>query len=486
MGSEPASGYNTPIPKKVTTPDLVETRIGTLQFRDGIPSPETAASLFDHLDFLRGVEAFLSCVPATSLEAMHQGMREVGIDACHKIAMADQLLDSNPLFLTGNTDTVYASAILDLERDGPTVVEIPAGCGPGTVNDAWFRFVVDMGAPGPDRGAGGSYLIVPRGYDGEVPDGYFVAESPSRINWLILRGFLVDGKPDHAAAMFRDGLRVYPLAAADARPAMEFKSMSGLPFNTVHANDFEFYEELAAVITREPIDVIDAETRGLLAAIGIHKDRPFDPDDRMRAILVEAAAVGNATARAIAFSNRDPEAFLYPDRKWMTGFIGGDYRWLRDDGRGGRHLDARTLFFYIATVNTPAMAWEMVGVGSQYALATVDAAGQAFDGSATYRLRLPAGVPVKDFWSVVAYDPQTRSELQTGQPFPGRNSQRDDLRLSDDDAVDIWFGPNAPDGAENNWIQTVPGKGWFILLRLYGPLEAWFDKTWRPGDVERT
>jgi hypothetical protein len=485
MGAERAPGYNTTIPEKITTRDRVDTRLGTLEFHDGIPSRATAAMLWDHLDFLRGVEAFLSCVPAASLEAMHMGMRDLGLDACHKVAMADGLLDSNPLFLTGNTDTVYASAILDLERDGPTVVEIPPGCGPGTVNDAWFRFVIDMGAPGPDRGAGGSYLIVPPGYDGEVPAGSFVAESPSYVNWLILRGFLVDGKPDAAAAMFRDGLRIYPLAAADAPPAMEFTTMSGVPFNTIHANDVEFYDELAAVIAREPIDVVDAETRGLLAAIGIHKDTPFEPDERMRAILVDAVAVGNATARAIAFRSRDPEASIYPDRKWTTGFVGGDYRWLREDGRGGRHLDARTLFFYIATVNTPAMAWEMVGVGSQYAAAMVDAAGDAFDGGVRYRLRLPAGVPAKDFWSVVAYDPQTRSELQTGQPFPSRNSERDELRYNDDGSVDIWFGPDAPRGDENNWIQTVPGKGWFILLRLYGPLEPWFDKSWRPSDIER-
>jgi hypothetical protein len=485
MGSEPPPGYNTPIPTSITTPARVETRIGTLEFDDGMPLPDTAARLFDHLDFVRGVEAFLSCIPAASLESMHLGMRAMGIDACHKIALADDLLDSNPLFLTGNTDTVYASGILDLERDGPTVVEIPPECGPGTVNDAWFRFVVDMGAPGPDRGAGGSYLIVPTGYDGEVPDGYFVAESPSRINWLILRGFLVDGTPDAATAMFRDGLRVYPLAAKDDPPAMEFTRLSRVPVNTIHANDVEFYDEVAGVIAREPIDVIDAETRGLLASIGIHKDRPFAPDERMRAILVEAAAVGNATARALAFRSRDPETYLYPDRTWITAFVGGDYRWLRDDGRGGRHLDARTLFFYIATVNTPAMAWEMVGVGSQYAAAMVDASGHALDGGARYRLRLPAGVPAKDFWSVVTYDPQTRSELQTGQPFPSRNNQRDELRVNDDGSVDIWFGPEAPEGFEQNWIQTVPGKGWFTILRLYGPLEPWFDKTWRPGDVER-
>jgi len=151
------AGYNTSIPVKITTPDRVETRIGTLDFSDGFPTEATAELVYDHLDFLRGVEAFLCAVPAASLEAMRAGSEGSGLTACNRVAIADELLGSGPLFLTGNTDTVYASAILDLERDGPTVVEIPAGCGPGTVNDAWFRFVIDMGKPGPDRGAGGTY-----------------------------------------------------------------------------------------------------------------------------------------------------------------------------------------------------------------------------------------------------------------------------------------------------------------------------------------
>ena len=144
-------GYKTPIPSKIMTPERVETRLGTFEFQDGLPSAETAARLFDNLDFLRGVEVFLQCVPAASLEAMRAGLVEIGCDACNKVAIADRLADSNLLFLTGNTDTVYALANLDLDHDGPTVVEIPPGCGPGTVNDAWFRFVVDMGAPGPDQ-----------------------------------------------------------------------------------------------------------------------------------------------------------------------------------------------------------------------------------------------------------------------------------------------------------------------------------------------
>lgn len=478
------AGYNTPVPAKILTPDRVETRIGTLEFSDGLPTQATADLLYDHLDFLRGVEVFLNCVPAASLEAMRIAMTEIGIEHCHQVGIVDLLLDSNPLFLTGNTDTVYVSGILDLERDGPTVVEVPPGCGPGTVNDAWFRFVTDMGRPGPDRGAGGKYLILPAGYEGSVPDGYFVVESPSRINWLILRGLLVDGSPDAATKSFTDGLRVYPLSVADAPPAMEFISFSTKAFNTIHANDVTFFDELNGVIQREPLGLVDEETRGLLAAIGIIKGRPFGPDARMRTLLTDAVAVGNGTARAIAFKTRDSDAYLFPHSQWKTAFVGNDYRWLREDGLGGRNLDARTLFFYLATVNTPAMALEIPGVGSQYAYTEHDSTGEYLDGGKRYTLTVPANVPANDFWSVVVYDPQTRSELQTGQAFPSKNNERDALAANPDGSVTLTFAPTPPQGDAANWVQTVPGKKWFTILRLYGPLEPWFDRSWRPGEIE--
>ena len=462
----------------------VDTRIGTLEFFDGRPTEETTAKVIDNLHFLRGVEVFLSGIPATSLEGMRAGMEELGTAACHQVVIMDRLMDSNPLFLTGNTDTVYASVVLDLERDGPTVVEVPAGSGPGTVNDVWFRFVVDMGMPGPDRGEGGRYLILLPDHEDEPPDGYFVARSRSYVNWLILRGFLVDGSPDAASHMYRTGLRVYPVSRAADPPTMEFISGSEQVFNTIHANTFEFYEELDRVIQREPIELIDPELRGLIASIGIQKGLPFEPDARLRKLLIDAVAVGNATARALFFQGRLPGAYAYEGSYWKAGFVGGDYEWLKDGGAGGRNLDARTYFFYMATVNTPAMALKMIGKGSQYAFGDKDENGQYLDGSKTYKLNIPADVPAKDFWSVVAYDPQTRSELQTGQPFPSKNNERDDLASNPDGSVDIHFGPVAPAGQEANWIETVPGKGWFILLRLYGPLEPWFDKSWRPGEIE--
>lgn len=490
-------GYNHRIPEKIMTPDTVETSIGTLRFFDGMPDDATVDKLYDNLLRMRGVEAFLNGIPATSIEGLRLGHVELGIETANHAMLFETLMDSAGLFLTGNTDTVYCSVFLDLKKDGPTVVEIPKGCGPGTVNDAYFRFVVDMGAPGPDRGQGGRYLILPPDYEGDLEgpiggkkatiggEDYFVVRSPSYVNWVILRGFLVDGKPDASAAMFREGLRVYPLSQKDSPPAMRFTNSSGVPFNTIHANNFEFYEELHTVIEREPVGMLDPELRGLFAAVGIQKGRPFNPDARTKKILTDAVAIGNGTARAIAFQPRLDGVHIYPDSVWKTGFVGGSHEWLRDGGEGGRNLDARTLFFYVATVNTPAMVLKMVGKGSQYAMATTDAKGDYLDGAKTYRLNIPANVPAEDFWSVVVYDPQTRSELQTGQPFPSKNSKKGELVANADGSVDLFFGPSAPAGKESNWIQTVPGKGWFALLRLYGPLEAWFDKTWRPGEIER-
>lgn len=495
-------GFNTPIPPKIMTPDRVETKhLGILEFSDGRPGAETADRLYDHLAYLRAVEVFLNLMPACSLEAMRRGYAEIGVTAANHVGITEELLDSNPLFLTGNTDTVYCSAFLDLKRDGATVIEIPAKCGPTTVNDAFFRFVVDMGAPGPDRGQGGKYLILPPDYSGlpiEFPDNnrkvtvtaggvtsrYYVVQSPSYTNWLIARGFLVGGKSDAAVKMFKGGLKIYPLDKAADPPAMVFTNMSKEVMNTIHANNVEFYEELDHVIQKEPVGFLDPELRGLAAAIGIQKGRTFEPDERMHAILKKAAAVGNATARAITLDNRNSEAILYEGSEWKTAFIGGDYRWLRSGGAGGRDLDARTMFFYFATVNTPAMAAKIIGVGSQYAWAERDSKGRYLDGDKNYTLNIPANPPAKDFWSLVLYDPQTRSELQTGQPFPSRNNEKDNFIFNDDGSVTLHFGPKAPEGKENNWIQTVPGKGWFAILRLYGPLQPWFNKTWRPGEFE--
>jgi hypothetical protein len=494
--STPTPGFNHKIPEKIMTPDKVETSIGTMSFSDGMPDAATVKKAYDNLDLIRAQEVFLNGMPAASLEALRIGQAEAGATASNQVVIMDQLLDANPLWLTGNTDTVYASVFLDLHKDGPTVVEIPPKCGPGTVNDAYFRFVIDMGGPGPDAGKGGKYLILPPDYTGELagPVGgkeqelngqkYFVAKSTSYVNWVILRGFLVDGKTDGAVTMFKSGFKVYPLAKAANPPAMEFISGSKVSRNTIHANNSEFYEELHTVLEREPTSMWEPELLGQFSSIGIQKGKPFAPDARMTKILADGVAIGNATARAILFNPRMDGLYYYPNSHWYTAFAGGDYQWLRDGGNGGRNQEARTMFFYLATVNTPAMAMKRPGVGSQYAVGTFDKDGNYLDGAKNYTLHIPANVPAKDFWSVVLYDPQTRSELQTSQPFPSKNNKRDKLIENTDGSVDLYYGPKSPAGKEANWTQTVAGKNWFVLFRLYGPLEPWFDKTWRPGEFE--
>jgi hypothetical protein len=275
---------------------------------------------------------------------------------------------------------------------------------------------------------------------------------------------------------------VYPLAQAKNPPAMKFVNVSGKEFNTIHANNYHFYEEVNTLVQEEPTAAMDPETLGLLAAIGIEKGKTFAPDERMKKILTEAAAVGNATARAILFRSRMKDAYLFPNSAWFTPFVGGSYEFLLQPGV--RNLDGRTMMFYYATGITPAMAAKMVGVGSQYAGAFVDSEGKPLDGSKTYKIHLPPGIPAKNFWSFVLYDNQTRSELQTDAQFPSIGSQKKDLVANPDMSVDVWFGPTAPQGHEANWVQTVPGKGWNVLLRLYGPEQAWFDKTWKPGEFE--
>ena len=468
----------TEIPPAITMPDRVETRLGTLQFTDGFPDDATVEKVFDNLDFQRAVQAFLTTMPAASLVAIRSARRGFGPDNQTAIVF-ESLMDSRSLYLTANTESIYVNAWLDL-KNGPIVVESPPNT-LGLVDDFWFRYVTDLGIAGPDKGKGGKYLFLPPDFAGTPPEGYYTFKSTTFGNSFATRGFQVNGDPKPGVDAIKQQLRIYPLADAAKPPPMHFVNVSGKAVNTIHAMDASFFEEVNEVIQEEPADAIDPETLGLLAAIGIQKGTPFAPDARMQKILTEAAAVGQATVRALAYRCRVKEAFFYPHSAWNTPFIGGSHEFLH---QGARLLDARSYFFFYATGITPAMAIQKVGAGSAYAAAFVDAKSQPLDGSKTYKLHLPPNIPAKQFWSLVIYDTQTRSMLQTDQPFPSIGSQKKGIAINPDTSVDVYFGPQPPHGKESNWVQTWPGKGWTVILRLYGPLQPFFDKTWRPSEIE--
>ena len=468
----------TDIPASITTPDVVETSIGTLRFFDGFPDSATVQKVYNNLDFQRGVQAFLNSLSGAALYGLRSGIRSFGPDNQTAI-ITESLTDSRGLVFVPNTETVYTCAWLNT-KDGPLVIELPPNV-LGFINDFWGRNVIDLGKAGPDSGRGGKYLLLPPGYTGTTPEGYYIVHSLTYGNFVFFRGFALGGNPQQAVEESKAYFRAYALSGIANKPAMNFVNIAGQYWNTIPATDISYFEQIAQIVAEEPIDAIDPETRGLLGAIGIRKDQPFAPDARMKAILADATAVGNATARTLRFSTRDQDAYYYPNSAWKMLFVGGDPGFSPD---GVLLLDSRAAFFYCGWGITPAMARKMVGMGSQYAIAEHDAAGQYLDGGNTYRLHLPPDIPAKDFWSVIIYDPQTRSLLQTDQEFPSINSQKADLMVNPDGSVDIIFGPEPPSGKKVNWLQTIPGKGWFVWIRLYGPLEPWFDKSWRPGEIE--
>jgi hypothetical protein len=467
--------------KSISTPDKVETPIGTLEFFDGVPNDATIDTLYDNLDRMRAVDVYLNNQGAASLNAMRKGNAGIGADASNKVTITEQLLKPASLYLTGNTSTLYALAYLDLKADGPLVVELPPGM-LGFLDDAWFRFIANLGVIGPDKGKGGKYLLLPPDYSGEEPEGYFTIKLPTYNNLMFLRGSIAKGLAP-AVENIKTKLRIYPLAKAGNPPATEFINMSSKSYSTIVTRDFSFFEDLDALVQVEPLDAIGPELRGQLAAIGIVKGKPFNPDDRMKKLLNEAATLGNATARAITYQPRIDGVFIYPDTKsaWTMAYADKNTSFEADGAMG---LDARVLFYFNATGVTPAMATTTAGAGSDYALAYLDADMKAFDGSKTYKLRLPPDVPVNNFWAVTLYDTQTRSLLQTSQEFPTVGSQDEGIRINTDGSYDLYFGPEPPEGKEGNWLQTMPGKSWFTILRIYGPLDPWINKSWRPSDIE--
>jgi hypothetical protein len=473
--------YKADVPSSLLTPDKVQTELlGELEFFDGMPSDATVQKTIDFLDLARTVEVFLNGMPAASIYAMLEGLKQAGAEP-GDLVLWENFGDARTLALTFNTSTPYAFAEINVKNE-PAIVVVPPGALVGAVDDAFFRWVTDLGVTGPNQGKRGKYVFVGPDYTGSLPDGYTVVKTPTYRNWMFLRAIVKDGDVEASTLGLRTQFRIYPLSKMDNPPKGKVINASGAKINTIHANDVTYYDELNAVIQYEPADAFNPELVGQFASIGIKKGEPFAPDERMKKILAEGVAIANATARSLTFRPREDRLYFYPrQRQWYSPFTGGSSEFMNN---GERVLDDRIIFHYYATGITPAMARAKVGTGSAYAIGAHDSEGNYLDGSKTYKVTLPAPIPAKDFWSFVVYDSQTRSVLETDQKAAGIDSNSPDIKANADGSYTVWFAPKPPAGKESNWIQTMSGKSFNALLRLYGPLEPFFDKTWMPGDFE--
>ena len=450
----------------------------SLHFDGGYPTPEAAERLFDELDFQRAVQVYLWALPAMNVDAMRRGSEAAFGAGNHILPVWKDRLNTKTKVTTPNSDVVYAMSYLDL-KVGPLVIDVPPQL-QGMLDDFWHRPICDVGFVGPDAGQGGKYLLLPPDFDGQAPGGYFTFTSPTYRVFLFWRGFLVDGKTDEAVQLIEQ-TKIYPLGRGESAPDMIFPNASEKPAHMLVTQDITYFEALKEFIDYESVDREDFAMRGMLATLGIIKGEPFAPDERMRGILERAANVAWKIATVQRYERRIPGTRRYPDRQYDEGFIGGSELF---EGDTYLNFDSRTAFFRFAYSSSPAMVVDMVGKGSKYPLTFKDVDGNFLNGRHTYKLHLPPGIPAANFWAVTLYDAETAAGVDyPGQAIPSINSMND-LQVNGDGSIDLYFSPNVPDGVpESNWIGTVDGLGFFMVLRLYSPTAPYFDKSWKPDDI---
>jgi hypothetical protein len=493
---------------KTLAPARVPSRFDELAnapFKENRPTKEAASALRDELLFQRATQAYLWALPLINTLGMKNGSEKVFGAGYNVLPIWKKRLDAKTLVTTPNSDVIYAMSYVDLGQTGPLVFEAPPGL-QGILLDFWqFPIPVDggkvfgdVGFFGPDAGQGGKFLLLPPGYTGKVPEGYFVYRSATFNVFVFLRSFYKVPTDLGPAVALVEQSKIYPLKGKkkDALP-MQFPDASGVPANMLPVSDGSVFDDLKRLVDSEGANLAHSDGLGMLASIGIVKGRPFAPDAKTRQILDRAAKTAYKMSRVIGFQDKvnGLDLHVYPDRScWLNPFADGtpknlggakDLAWRNVAGAYPYlDLDARIWMFTDYYSLSPGMLSQSPGKGAKYMIAFNDSKGVPLSGGSKYRLNLPANIPAAMFWSVTLYEAENASGLANGQPFPSLGS-KDLPAQNDDGSTDIHLGPKAPKGQQGNWLATVPGKGYFAILRLYGPTKAAIDKSWKPGNVDK-
>lgn len=431
----------------------------------------------------RAVEAMIWGMPAVNFDLMYQAMLRETSARANQMLYWSRPLDWRNQTLTPNTDVIYLTPFFDTRAAGPVVLEIPTaddGVINGTIMDAWQMPLEDVGPAGADGGKGCSYLILPPGYGGTVPDGYIVLPSLTYKGYAVLRSILRSGSDADIAKAVEYGkrIRLYPLAQAASPPPTTYVDAAGVLYDATIPYDARFYESLDRVVQEEPWLQRDRVMIDALRTIGIEKGKPFAPDAGVRKALDEAGRQAHAWLDArfetlFTTSFTDGSRWAFPASPDFVTAVQSHYAepdTYPIDDRG-------LLFTYIF------FSPKRLGEGQFYLMTIADRAGKALDGGRKYRLKVPADAPVRQYWSATAYDRATHALIRN-VAHAGRSSQSPGLQESEDGSVELYFGPGAPDGKESNWIQTRPDGRFEVLFRFYGPEKPLFEKTWVLPDID--
>ena len=457
--------------------------IGNL-FGGGWPETEDRESLHQQFMDQRAIQAYMMTLPTLNVIGLRDGSEAEFGSGYNVLPIWKDRMDSSAQIPTPNADVIYSMSYLDLKKDGPIVVEAPANV-IGMLTDFYQKTMTDVGAAGPDRARGGLFLLLPPGWQGSVPDGYFVFESATYNVLLFFRTVLTqgeDGPSTTEAVAIAEKTRVYPLGSNEGkRHKMSFPNGSGRPVSMMYSADYTYWENLKEFIDYEPIGAFNLEVRGLLASLGIVKGETFEPSPSARSAMEKAVV----EAPKMIFANRITPGFYdraayYDDRQYQNAWNGGDANY---NMPSFTDIDVRAAYFQYAYSSASAMVVDTIGHGSKYPVTMWDGDGVLLDGSNTYKLRLPPNIPALLYWAVTLYNAIDGTMPQTPQKLPSIN-QFDKVELGDDGSVELWFSPEKPDGVgPKNWIQSIPGRAQMVAVRLYGAGTEFYDQTWRPDDL---
>jgi hypothetical protein len=450
--------------------------LSSLEFVNDYPTNETVDKLYDAIDFQRACQAYVWAVPIVNMNELYVGFhRDLGFNF-NDMNVLTAYAGAKNVGLTANNNTIYGVSAIDLSK-GPVVIESPAGAY-GVIDDWWQRPITEVGPLGPDKGKGGKFLVLPPGYKDKTPAGYMNVPSTTNKVMYLARAFVRNGDIQAASNSLKNGVKIYSLGQAAQPPATKMVDGS-LPINTIAPRGFEYWQRLAEIINSEPVQERDRFFMAMLKPLGIEKGKPFNPNERQKRILTEAADVGFRMAQTISMAPRTDSIIAYPGTHWEYVLPLNP----NQETANYSQLDERTDYTFEAITVAAGMILKIPGVGSQYFSTAKDKKGEWLDGGKNYRLHIPANVPAKEFWSVIVYDNSTRSIIDNGVSKTSVSSADKNI-VNNDGSIDVYFGPTAPAGKEANWIKTLPNKGWFTYFRWYGPTKEFFDKSWKLGDIE--
>lgn len=448
------------------------------RFVGGYPDDTTIARARRAGALARATELYRFFFPTVSGAAIWKGTTDSGVVPNETFGV----LDTTPrqAGLTLNSDTPYAPVMLDL-HDGPIVMELPAGASMGAALDLHQNWLTDLGIPGPDAGKGGSYAFLPPGWTDEVPDADHVVQSTTFRTVLGMRAIPIGGDVEAA----HDLLRTITIRLPGGPRQPEWLDLTAAPQDTAPNSvqgSLAYWETLHEVVdTEPPFPGWDAQY-GALASLGITAGHPFRPDAALTDILTEAAVTADAIMRVGSLADDRDDRVVWPGTQWEWPALRPENGLFSDGDRIDVH--AREKWFYQAIAASPAMFRRSTDAGSLYWLGSRDASGAYLDGDTTYTLRVPTPVPARLFWSITVYDAETRSQLDAPSGNAALRSLFELRDRSDGNAVEVTFSPEAP-ADESAWMQTVPGHGWFVYFRIYGPDQPAFDGSWSLPDFQR-